>query len=185
MSRIGNAPITVPKDATVSLEGSAVIVKGPKGELRFVVPQGINIDIHDVTVEVTRKHNDKPTRALHGALRATISNMILGVTVGWTRVLELTGVGYRANLTGANLVLSVGFSHQVTINPPSGITFAVAEGKITISGIDKQQVGQTAANIRSVKKPEPYKGKGIKYEGEHIRKKAGKAKAAGGAAGAK
>jgi large subunit ribosomal protein L6 len=185
MSRIGNAPITIAKEATVSTEGNIVVAKGPKGELRMVVPHGIAISIADGIATVERKHNDKPTRALHGAIRANLSNMVEGVTRGWTRVLELSGVGYRASLSGVNLVLSVGFSHTVTIEPPAGITFAATEGKITISGIDKQQVGQIAAKIREVKKPEPYKGKGIKYQGEHIRKKAGKAKAVGGAPGAK
>ncbi len=185
MSRIGNSPITVSKDVTISHEGNMIVVKGVKGELKYTIPMGIAVTVNGETVEVTRKHNDKPTRALHGAMRANIANMITGVTTGWTRVLELSGVGYRAQLNGVNLVLSVGFSHQVTIVPPAGITFAVAESKITISGIDKQRVGQTASDIRDVKKPEPYKGKGIKYEGEHIRKKAGKAKAVGGAPGAK
>ena len=184
MSRIGNAPITINKDISASLDGSTFVVKGPKGELRLAVPEGITVAVTADTVTVARKHNDKPSRAVHGALRAIISNMVAGVTKGWSRVLELSGVGYRASMSGANLVLSVGFSHSVTITPTSGITFTVSENKITITGIDKQQVGQMAANIRRLKKPEPYKGKGIKYEGEHIRKKAGKAKAVGGAPGA-
>jgi large subunit ribosomal protein L6 len=185
MSRIGNAPITVAKEATITLDGSTLVVKGPKGELKMTVPMGVVVEVKDGIATVTRKHNDKATRALHGAIRAAVFNMVEGVTKGWTRTLEMSGVGYRANLSGANLVLSVGFSHQVTITPPEGITFATADGKITISGIDKQHVGQIAAKIRGVKKPEPYKGKGIKYEGERIRKKAGKAKAVGGAPGAK
>lgn len=184
MSRIGNAPITVSKEVAVTRDGDTLVVKGPKGELRLTIPNGISITVAGDTVTVARKHNDKPSRAVHGALRAIISNMVAGVTKGWSRVLELSGVGYRASVSGANLVLSVGFSHLITITPPSGITFGVNEGKIMITGIDKQQVGQMAANIRAVKKPEPYKGKGIKYEGEHIRKKAGKAKAVGGAPGA-
>ncbi len=185
MSRIGNATITVPKDATLATQGNTVVVKGPKGELRLTIPQGVEVSVNADVITVSRKHNDKPTRALHGALRATISNMVAGVTRGWTKTLELSGVGYRANVSGENLVLSVGFSHPVTIVPPPGIAFTATEGKITITGIDKQQVGQMAADIRAVKKPEPYKGKGIKYEGERIRKKAGKAKAVGGAPGAK
>lgn len=185
MSRIGNQPIIVPKEVTVSVDGMEAVVKGPKGELRMTIPGGIAVALHGDNLEVTRKHNDKPTRALHGALRAILANMIEGTTRGWTRTLELSGVGYRASVNGANLVLSVGFSHQVTIIPPAGITFTATESKITITGIDKQQVGQVSADIRAVKKPEPYKGKGIKYEGEHVRKKAGKAKAVGGAPGAK
>ena len=185
MSRIGSAPVIVPKDVSITREGAVLVVKGPKGELRFTVPTGVDVKVAGDIAHVSRKHNDKPTRALHGTLRATVSNMVKGVTKGWTRILELSGVGYRASVSGVNLVLSVGFSHPVTIAPPHGISFTVTDGKITITGIDKQQVGQTAANIRDVKKPEPYKGKGIKYEGEHIRKKAGKAKAVGGAPGAK
>lgn len=185
MSRIGNTPIAVPKDVLITRDGARLLVKGPKGELTMTIPMGVEVSVEGEVATVSRKHNDKPTRAAHGAVRATLSNMVEGVTKGWTRVLELSGVGYRANISGANLVLSVGFSHQVTITPPAGITFAATEGKITVSGIDKQQVGQVASNIRAVKKPEPYKGKGIKYEGEHIRKKAGKAKAVGGAPGAK
>lgn len=185
MSRIGNAIITVPKEATFTQAGDEIVVKGPKGELRLSLPTGFIIKTEGDTIQIERKHNDKPSRAMHGFLRASISNTIIGVTKGWTKVLELAGVGYRANISGANLVLSIGFSHQVTITPPQGITFSVAENKITVSGIDRQAVGQIAAKVREVKKPEPYKGKGIKYEGEYIRKKAGKAKAVGGAPGAK
>lgn len=186
MSRIGNAIIIVPKEATVTAEGSVVVVKGPKGELRMTVPVRIRVNITDGKIEVKRSGNDKPTRALHGYVRANLDNLITGVTKGWTRVLELSGVGYRAAVTGANLTLNLGFSHPVIVTPPEGITFTAAEGKIVVSGRDKQLVGQVAAGIREIKKPEPYKGKGIKYEGEHIRKKAGKAaKAIGGAPGAK
>jgi len=162
MSRIGNAVIIIPKEATVSVDGKTAVVKGPRGELHLTIPMGIVIHVSGDNLEVTRKHNDKPTRALHGALRAILANMIAGVTRGWTRTLELSGVGYRASVSGANLVLSVGFSHQVTIVPRTGITFTATEGK----------------------KPEPYKGKGIRYEGEYVRKKAGKTKAVGGAPGA-
>ncbi len=135
------------------------------------------------TIKIGRRHNDKPSKSLHGYLRATLANAITGVTKGWTRTLELSGVGYRASVSGVNLVLTIGFSHPVTIEPPSGISFTVNESKIIVSGIDRQAVGQMAASIREKKKPEPYKGKGIKYEGEHIRKKAGKAKAVSGAVG--
>ena len=184
MSRIGNAQINVPKEVTVTRDGDTIVVKGTKGELRTVIPAGLSVSIDGSTVDISRKNNDKPKRALHGYLRAVLANSITGVSKGWTRTLELSGVGYRANISGANLVLSVGFSHQVTVEPPPGIAFAVNENKIIISGFDKQVVGQTAASIREIKKPEPYKGKGIKYENEHIRKKAGKAKAVGGAPGA-
>lgn len=186
MSRIGNAIIIVPKDVTITQVASEMVVKGPKGELRMLVPTGVTVAIVDGQVHVTRDHNDGKSRAIHGYVRAQLSNLVTGVTKGWTRVLELSGVGYRATVTGVNLVLNLGFSHPVTVEPPTGIQFAAAEGKITISGSDKQLVGQVAAKIREIKKPEPYKGKGIKYQGEHIRKKAGKAaKAVGGAPGAK
>lgn len=182
MSRIGNAPITIPKEATVVVEKGTVVVGGPKGELRLAAPAGITIVPSADTVEVVRKKADA---AIHGFARAQLANALTGVTKGWTKTLELSGVGYRATMAGPNLTLTVGFSHPVTVTPAPGITFTVAEGKITVAGIDKQLVGQTAAVIRDIKKPEPYKGKGIKYEGEHIRKKAGKAaKAIGGAPGA-
>jgi large subunit ribosomal protein L6 len=183
MSRIGKAVITVPKEATVTLDKSQVTVKGPKGELHLAIPYGLSMKIEGDQLVVERLNNDKPKRALHGYMRASVFNAIVGVTKGWTKTLELAGVGYRASLSGVNLVLSVGFSHQVTIVPPAGISFTTAEGKIVVVGIDKQAVGQMAAIIRDVKPPEPYKGKGIKYENEHIRKKAGKAKAVGSAPG--
>jgi len=186
MSRIGNAIIIVPKEVSVTAEGTLVVVKGPKGELHMTVPAHISVNIADGKIEVERKGEDKRTRALHGYVRANLANLVTGVTMGWTKILELSGVGYRAAVTGVNLILNLGFSHPVTVTPPAGIQFAVNEGKIVVSGRDKQLVGQVAAGIRELKKPEPYKGKGIKYEGEHVRKKAGKAaKAIGGAPGAK
>jgi len=185
MSRIGNAIIELSKDVTVTQDAGELVVKGVKGEIRIPAPKGLNVAVENGIIQVTREHNDKASKSLHGYLRAVLANAVIGVTKGWTRTLELSGVGYRASMSGANVVLSVGFSHTVTIAPPAGITFAVVENKINVTGIDRQIVGQTAAKIREVKKPEPYKGKGIKYEGEYIRKKAGKAKAAGGAAGAK
>lgn len=185
MSRIGNAIITISKDVTVTQGADEFVVKGPKGEIRIPAPKNLTVTIAGDTVSVARAHHDKASKSLHGYLRAVLANAVTGVTKGWTRTLELSGVGYRASMSGANVVLSVGFSHQVTITPPPGISFTVTENKINVIGIDRQAVGQTAAKIREVKKPEPYKGKGIKYEGEHIRKKAGKAKAVGGAPGAK
>lgn len=182
MSRIGNAIITISKDVTLTLEGDAITVKGTKGTVVVPVPKQVSVIVDGDTVRVERKHNDKTSKSLHGYMRAVLSNAVIGVTKGWTKTLELSGVGYRAALSGTNLSLSVGFSHQVTITPPPGITFGVADGKIQVSGIDRQAVGQAAAKIREVRKPEPYKGKGIKYEGEYVRRKAGKAKAAGSAA---
>ncbi len=185
MSRIGNAIITITKDVSITQDPNEIVIKGAKGEIRLPMPKGLVVKIENDQIAVSRLHNDKASKSIHGFLRAVIANAVTGVTKGWTKTLEMSGVGYRAAMSGANAVLSVGFSHQVTMTPPEGITFSVAENKILVSGIDRQIVGQTAAKIREVKKPEPYKGKGIKYEGEHIRKKAGKAKAAGGAGGAK
>jgi len=182
MSRIGKTPIEIPQGVTITKDGSTLVVKGPKGELRGPLPEGIDITISGTVCMIVCNKMDTKHIALHGFTRATLSNMVKGVTVGWTRTLELAGVGFRATVSNMNLVLTVGFSHEVTITPPPGISFAVVDGKIVVSGNDKQVVGQVAANIRNVKKPEPYKGKGIKYQGEHIRKKAGKsAKAIGGA----
>ncbi len=186
MSRIGNSPVIVPKDVTVTLGESAVLVKGPKGELSVPVLSGIRLKQEGDTVTAERFRNDKAAKAAHGTVVALLNNAIAGVTKGWTKQLELSGVGYRAALTGTNLTLNVGFSHPVTVAPPAGVTFTVTEGKITVSGIDKYLVGQVAASVRAIKPPEPYKGKGIRYSGEHIRKKAGtSAKAVGGAPGAK
>lgn len=187
MSRIGNAVVSIPKDVTLTLSDVSVMVKGPKGEIMVsAFPSDITVAYDNDQVKVGRLHEDGHTRALHGLLRAQLSNAVVGVTTGWTRILELSGVGYRATMKGTSLELTVGFSHPVVFTPPDGITFSISEGKIIVSGIDKQRVGEIAAKIREIKKPEPYKGKGIKYQGEYIRKKAGKsAKAVGGAPGAK
>ncbi len=181
MSRIGNLPVTVPQGVTVDLSEKTVGVRGPKGQLVLFVPVGIVAKKKDDTIIVETKSNDPDARALHGFFRATLGNAVHGVTNGWTKTLELVGVGYRASVSGANLVLTIGFSHPVTIAPPRGVSFATSEGKIVVSGIDRQLIGQVAASVRAVKPPEPYKGKGIKYEGEYIRKKAGKAAKAVGA----
>jgi len=181
MSRIGRAPITVPAGVTITLgEENLVTVKGPKGELSRHIHPDIKVDVEDGVITVTRPSDDKDHRALHGLSRALINNMVLGVTEGFTKTLEITGVGYRAQKQGKNLNLSLGFSHPVIVEPPAGITFeAPTATSITVSGIDKEQVGQIAAEIRSFREPEPYKGKGIKYAGEHIRRKEGKAGAKG------
>ena len=186
MSRIGKAPIQIPTTVTISVVDRVVTVKGPKGQMDYTMPVAIETTIDGQVCSVTTQKTDKKYMALHGLVRAMIANMVKSVTVGWTKTLELSGVGYRAAVNGVDLVLTVGFSHTVTIVPPKGIAFSIVEGKIVVSGIDKQLVGQIAANIRDVRPPEPYKGKGIKYLGEHIRRKAGKsAKAIGGAGGAK
>ncbi len=186
MSRIGNAIITIPKEATVTISDGRVLVKGPKGELSLTMPSDVMLAIESDVITVTRGSDSKRNRALHGFVRAEVANMITGVTAGWTKTLELSGVGYRAAMTGNTVTLNLGFSHPVVVTPPPGVTFSIVDGKVLVSGTDKQVVGETAAKIRALKKPEPYKGKGIKYQGERIRKKAGKtAKAVGGAPGGK
>ena len=185
MSRIGKTPIILNQTVTTVIEENRISVKGPKGSLSFTVPEGISVTMNDQILTVEKNGDDTKMNALHGLVRAQIDNMIRGVSVGWNRTLVLSGVGYRAALAGNNLVLTVGFSHPVTMIPTPGIQFSLSEGKIIVSGCDKQMVGQIASDIRKVKPPEPYKGKGIMYEGEHIRKKAGKsAKGVGGAPGA-
>ncbi len=175
MSRIGRAPIPVPSDVTVDISGQKVSVKGPRGELAHVVCEPIRVAQEDGVLVVTRPTDRGPHRALHGLSRSLVANMVTGVTDGFQRRLELVGVGYRAQMKGANLELAVGFSHPVGFVPPEGITFEVPEPtKIVVSGIDKQKVGQIASEIRRVRPPEPYKGKGIRYEGEAVRRKVGK-----------
>ncbi|MBI5621141.1 50S ribosomal protein L6 [Candidatus Gottesmanbacteria bacterium] len=186
MSRIGKQPIVMTNDGSVTVGGGAVTIKGPKGERTLPIPVGLSVSVAGTAVTVGRGDDERQSRAIHGYFRSELNNAIIGVTKLWTKTLELSGVGYRAAMNGTSVVLTVGFSHPVTIAAPAGITLSVAEGKIVVSGTDKHAVGQTAATIRAVKKPEPYKGKGIKYVGEYIRRKAGKsAKAVGGAPGAK
>lgn len=186
MSRIGRRPVPVPASVNITIDGSTVRVKGPKGELEHTVPDGMSVERVDGTLQVTRASDSNTHRALHGLTRTLIDNMVIGVTDGFNKTLEINGVGYRAQLAGKALNLSLGFSHPVPIQPPPGISFTVQEGRatepyrITVSGIDKQLVGETAAQIRKLRKPEPYKGKGIKYAGEIIRRKAGKAGKVGG-----
>ena len=181
MSRIGQAPIAVPSGVDVTVRPGSVRVKGPKGELSRTVPEGISIEQSDGELRVVRSSDNTGVRALHGLVRSLVANMIQGVTEGYEKRLEIHGVGYRAAKAGNDLELSVGFSHTVRKPAPAGIEFEVpAPTRITVRGIDKELVGQTAADIRAIKKPEPYKAKGIRYEGEHIRRKAGKAAKAGG-----
>ncbi len=181
MSRIGRAPITIPSGVTVTLgDNNKVTVKGKKGELSRVCHKDMKITVKDGTVTVERPSEDKAHKSLHGLTRTLINNMVIGVTDGYTKTLEINGVGYRAVKQGKNLQLSLGFSHPVIVEPPQGIELdAPAANKIVITGADKEAVGGMAAKIRSLRKPEPYKGKGIKYEGEHIRRKVGKAGAKG------
>jgi large subunit ribosomal protein L6 len=176
MSRIGRMPIDVPAGVTVSIDGQHVSVKGPKGELALTVAEPIQVSLEDNQVVVTRPNEERLSKSLHGLTRTLINNNIIGVTQGYEKKLEVVGTGYRVAAKGQSLELSLGFSHSVTVDPPQGITFAVeGNDKITVIGIDKQAVGETAANIRKLRKPEPYKGKGVRYSGEHVRRKAGKA----------
>lgn len=175
MSRIGRMPIDIPGGVEVKVDGQAVSVKGPKGELSLTVASPIEVVIEDNQVVVTRPDDERSSRSLHGLTRTLIANNIVGVTQGYTKGLEVVGTGYRVQAKGEAVEFALGFSHPVTVNPPAGITFTV-EGntKLTVSGIDKQAVGEVAANIRKIRKPEPYKGKGVRYAGEIVRRKAGK-----------
>ena len=177
MSRIGQLPIVVPAGVDVKIKGTHVRVKGPKGELQHTFPADMAISLEDGEVVVKRPSDERAHRAFHGMTRALINNMVLGVSTGFSKVLEINGVGYRAELEGNNLILNVGFSHPVKVEPPEGIEFEVdaRTRQIVIKGYDKQVVGHVAADIRKVRPPEPYKGKGIKYLDERIRRKAGKA----------
>ena len=177
MSRIGKRPVPVPATVTITMDGSTIMVKGPKGELQHTIPDGVTVERQDGVVLVQRESDSNTHRSLHGLTRTLIDNMVIGVTNGFSKTLEINGVGYRAQLAGKTLNLALGFSHPVQVAPPPGISFAVTEGRATdpsrivVSGIDKQLVGETAAQIRRWREPEPYKGKGIKYAGEVIRRK--------------
>ena len=176
MSRIGKQPIPVPSGVEVKIEGSSVSVKGPKGELKSTFNEDMNIQLEDGMIVVTRPSDARQHRSLHGLTRTLIANMVTGVSEGFEKKLEIVGVGYRAALVGSNIELQLGFSHPVLVTAEPGITFEVpAPTKITVRGIDKQRVGQVAAEIRGWRPPEPYKGKGVRYEGEHVRRKLGKA----------
>ena len=175
MSRIGRLPVEIPGGVDVTLNGREVSVKGPKGSLALELSPPIEIAREDSTLKVTRPNDDGKVRALHGLSRTLVSNLVTGVTEGYTTKMEIFGVGYRVQLKGSNLEFALGYSHPVVIEAPEGITFAVqAPTKFTVSGIDKQKVGQISANIRRLRRPDPYKGKGVRYEGEQIRRKVGK-----------
>jgi large subunit ribosomal protein L6 len=177
MSRIGRLPIQIPSGVDVDLDGRAVTAKGPKGTLTHTVAEPIRIErAEDGSLQVSRPNDERQNRALHGLSRTLVANMVLGVTEGYTKVLEIVGTGYRVAAKGSDLEFSLGFSHPVLVKAPEGITFAVeTPTRFSVSGIDKQKVGEVAANIRKLRKPDPYKGKGVRYQGEHIRRKAGKA----------
>lgn len=176
MSRIGKRPIAIPDKVSVAIENQEIAVKGPKGELKRVLPSGIIVEQEDGTLKVVRQNDNRTLRQLHGLSRTLVANMVEGVSQGFQKRLEIQGVGYRARVDGRNLVLIVGYSHEVKIEPPPGIQMAVdGNVNITVSGIDKEIVGNLAAKIRAVRPPEVYKGKGIRYAGEVVRRKAGKA----------
>ncbi|GEK79825.1 50S ribosomal protein L6 [Agrococcus baldri] len=176
MSRIGRLPIDIPSGVEISVNGTTVTVKGPKGELTTRIAQPIEVEVADGQVQVTRPDDERESRSLHGLTRTLIANDIVGVTQGYSKSLEVVGTGYRVQAKGTGLEFALGYSHPINVEPPAGITFAVeGNNKVTVSGISKQAVGEVAANLRKLRKPEPYKGKGVRYAGEQIRRKAGKA----------
>jgi len=175
MSRIGRLPIPIPSGVDITVDGSAVTVTGPKGALGLTVASPIAVAVEDGQLLVTRPDDERESRSLHGLTRTLIANQITGVTTGYSKGLEIVGTGYRVQAKGANIEFALGYSHSITVEPPAGITFAVeGNNRLTVHGIDKQAVGEVAANIRKLRKPEPYKGKGVRYAGEVVRRKAGK-----------
>ncbi|MBD0860912.1 50S ribosomal protein L6 [Gordonia sp. zg691] len=175
MSRIGKNPIEIPAGVDVTIDGQKVTVKGPKGELSLTVSEPIVVAKEDNSIVVTRPNDERRSRALHGLSRTLVNNLVIGVTQGYTKKMEIFGVGYRVQAKGSDLEFALGYSHPVPIEAPSGITFAVeSPTKFSVTGIDKQQVGEISAVIRRLRRPDPYKGKGIRYEGEQIRRKVGK-----------
>ena len=176
MSRIGRLPVQIPKGVDVTIDGPEVTVKGPKGQLSFELPEPIEITQNDGVLTVTRPNDEGNVRALHGLSRTLVANMVTGVTEGYRKTLEIVGVGYRVQAKGSGVEFSLGYSHPVPVTPPDGVTLRVeTPTRLVVEGIDKQQVGEVAANIRKLRKPDPYKGKGLRYSGEHIRRKVGKA----------
>jgi len=175
MSRIGRLPIEIPAGVDVTIDGSTVSVKGPRGSMSHTIPAPLTAAIEDGKVVVSRPDDERRSKSLHGLTRTLIANQIIGVTQGYTKGLEVVGTGYRVQARGASIEFALGFSHPVLVDPPAGITFTVeGNNRLTVSGNDKQAVGEVAANIRKIRKPEPYKGKGVRYAGENVRRKAGK-----------
>ncbi len=181
MSKIGKLPITLANGVSVTVQGNLVQVNGPKGNVSYTIPEGISVVVEEGKVLVKKEKDDRAIRAMYGLTRANLANLIKGMDTGFERKLEIAGVGYRAQMQGTTLVLSLGFAHPVKLTPPQGVIVNVVDNAIVVTGSDKIQVGQMAAQIRGVKPPEPYKGKGIKYAGERVRRKAGKAAKAAGA----
>ncbi|RBP62390.1 LSU ribosomal protein L6P [Brevibacterium sanguinis] len=176
MSRIGKNPISVPTGVEVTIDGQDVSVKGPKGELSVTISEPISVSLDEGVVTVSRPNDERESRSLHGLSRTLVNNMIIGVTEGYSKALEIVGTGYRVQAKGSNLEFALGYSHPITVEAPEGISFSVdGQTKLAVHGIDKQLVGETAANIRKLRKPEPYKGKGVRYAGENVRRKVGKA----------
>jgi len=175
MSRIGRLPIDIPAGVTVTIDGQQVAVKGPKGELALAIKAPIAATVEENQVLVTRPDDERESRSLHGLTRTLIANQIIGVTTGYSKSLEVVGTGYRVAVKGSGVEFALGYSHPISVEPPAGISFTVeGNNKLTVNGIDKQAVGEVAANIRKLRKPEPYKGKGVRYAGEVVRRKAGK-----------
>ena len=176
MSRIGRQPVAIPSGVTVNVDGQTVTVKGPKGELSHTVVSPITVEQGESGLEVKRPNDERDSRSRHGLTRTLINNMVIGVTEGYEKKLEIHGTGYRVLAKGSNLEFALGYSHSITVEPPAGITFVVEnQTRFSVQGIDKQLVGEVAANIRKLRKPDPYKAKGVRYAGEHIRRKVGKA----------
>jgi len=177
MSRIGKLPITVPSGVDVAVDGGGLVtVKGPKGSLTHTLPSKIGLQNGDGSIQVTRPDDERNSKALHGLTRTLIANMVTGVTQGYEKKLEIVGTGYRVQAKGSNLEFALGYSHPIVVTPPDGVSFAVeSPTKFSVSGIDKQKVGEVAANLRKLRKPDPYKGKGVRYAGEQIKRKVGKA----------
>ena len=176
MSRIGRQPVAIPSGVTVNVDGQTVTVKGPKGELTHTVVSPITVEQGESGLEVKRPNDERDSRSRHGLTRTLINNMVIGVTEGYEKKLEIHGTGYRVLAKGSNLEFALGYSHSITVEPPAGITFVVEnQTRFSVQGIDKQLVGEVAANIRKLRKPDPYKAKGVRYAGEHIRRKVGKA----------
>ena len=176
MSRIGRMPVTIPSGVDVTINGREVTVTGPKGKLSLEVAEPIEVSQNDGVITVTRPNDEGNVRALHGLSRSLVANMVTGVTEGYRKNLEIVGVGYRVQARGSDLEFSLGFSHPITVRAPDGVTFGVqSPTRLSVEGIDKQQVGEVAANIRKLRRPDPYKGKGVRYEGERLRRKVGKA----------
>ena len=175
MSRIGKLPVPVPSGVDVSIDGQTVVVKGPKGTLQHTVAEPITVEHADGTITVRRPDDERESKALHGLSRTLIANMVTGVTAGYTKTLEIVGTGYRVQARGSDLEFALGFSHPVPVSAPDGITFRVeTPTRFSVEGIDKQKVGEVAANIRKLRKPDPYKGKGVRYQGEVVKRKVGK-----------